>query len=178
MIARIEAALVRIMEIALVFLMAGMVVMVFVNVVLRYGFNTGIDFSEEMSRYFFVWLVFTGAVLTFRDNGHLGVEVVVKQFGRRGRLGFMLITNIIIVICMAVLFYGTWLQHPINATIASPITGLALSWVNGIAYLTSAGIGFIALVRIGRILAGTMSEAEVNHFAGEYDEAEIAARST
>ena len=40
----------------LVLLLAGMVVMVFGNVVLRYGFNSGAElFSEEMSRYMFVW---------------------------------------------------------------------------------------------------------------------------
>ena len=40
----------RLLDWLLVILLAGMTGMVFVNVVLRYGFGSGIDVSEEMSR--------------------------------------------------------------------------------------------------------------------------------
>lgn len=53
----------RPLEFAIVALLVAMVVMVFGNVVLRYGFNSGIVISEEVSRYFFVWLTFIGAVI-------------------------------------------------------------------------------------------------------------------
>ncbi|MEO5883317.1 MAG: TRAP transporter small permease subunit, partial [Caldimonas sp.] len=44
-------------------MLATMVVLVFGNVVLRYGFNSGITASEELSRFLFVWLTFMGAVV-------------------------------------------------------------------------------------------------------------------
>jgi len=44
-------------------LLAGMVVLVFGNVVLRYAFNSGIPVSEELARWFFVWMVFLGAIV-------------------------------------------------------------------------------------------------------------------
>lgn len=47
--------LIRAIEAVLVVLLASMAIMVFTNVVLRYGFNKGINISEEVSRYFFVW---------------------------------------------------------------------------------------------------------------------------
>jgi TRAP-type transport system small permease protein len=177
-LARLEAVVLRVVELVLVLLLAGMVAMVFTNVVLRYGFNLNLVFSEEMSRYFFVWLTFIGAVLTFREHGHIGVEALVKRFGRTGRLGFMLVTNLIILGCMGILFYGTWLQHPLNASMRAPISGLSMIWVYGVAYFTAAGIALIALSRVVRILTGRMSDSEIRHFAGEYDEAELAARST
>lgn len=177
-IARLELAAVRVVELLLVLLLAGMVAMVFVNVVLRYVFNLNLPFSEEMSRYFFVWLTFVGAVLTFREHGHIGVEAVVRLLGRRGRLALMLATNVIIVLCMVILFLGTLRQHPINATMFAPISRIPMIWVFGIAYFTAIGIGLIAVVRIIRILAGRMSDAEIRHFAGEYDEVELASRST
>lgn len=61
----------------LVFLLAGMAIMVFVNVILRYAANSGLTVSEELARYFFVWVSFLGAVLTFRENSHLGIETLV-----------------------------------------------------------------------------------------------------
>src|SRR3546814_18358001 len=80
------------LEALLVALLFGMVVMVFGNVVLRYGFNSGLTVSEELSRYFFVWLTFVGAVVTFHENAHLGVETLVRRFGPRGRLICMVLS--------------------------------------------------------------------------------------
>jgi len=50
----------RILETILVALLAGMAIMVFVNVVMRYTMNSGINVSEELARYFFVWITFIG----------------------------------------------------------------------------------------------------------------------
>ena len=50
--------------------------MVFGNVVLRYAFNSGIAVSEELSRFFFVWLTFIGAIVAMRDGAHLGMDTL------------------------------------------------------------------------------------------------------
>src|SRR5215510_14437225 len=56
-------------------LMAGclgvMAVAVFVNVVLRYGFGSGIVASEELSRLLFVWMVFIGATAAYPAGEHM-----------------------------------------------------------------------------------------------------------
>src|SRR3712207_9149289 len=62
-----------------------MVVMVFANVVLRYGFGSGITMSEEISRFLFVWLIFLGSVPVMRQHGHLGVEMLVGKLSPAGR---------------------------------------------------------------------------------------------
>lgn len=161
----------RALELLLVLLLAAMVVMVFGNVVLRYGFNRGITVSEEMSRYFFVWLTFIGAVVTFREGAHLGVESLVKTFGRHGRLICMVASDLIILLCMAVFFWGTWKQAPINASMVAPVVGLSMIWIYGIGFFTSLGIGAIVLVRLVRALTGRITEAEIAAFAGETPEA-------
>ena len=53
----------KILEIIVVALLAAMAVMVFTNVVLRYATHISITTAEELSRYFFVWVTFLGAVL-------------------------------------------------------------------------------------------------------------------
>lgn len=168
--------LIRLIEVAMVILLGGMAVMVFTNVVLRYGFNTGINFSEEAARYFFVWLTFIGAVITFRENAHLGVETLVRLFGRQGRVICMLLTNLMIIFCMAVLFRGTWLQAPINASMVAPVTGMPMIWIFGVTFFTSIGMGLIALVRVIRILTGKVTEEEIAAFVGDFDEIDVAGR--
>ncbi len=155
----------------MVVLLAGMVVMVFGNVVLRYGFNSGIVVSEELSRYFFVWLTFIGAVVTFRESAHLGVETLVQRFSRKGRLVCMVASDLIILLCMAVLFWGTWKQSAINASMDAPVVGISMIWIYGIGFFTSIGIGALVLVRLARTATGRITDAEIAAFAGEGAEA-------
>ena len=172
-IRRIERLAVRVTEAVLVLLLAGMVVMVFTNVVLRYGFNSGLNISEEMSRYFFVWLTFIGAILAFRDHAHVGVETFVRLLGTRGRIVCVAISNAVILACMVVLVWGTWRQHDINASMTAPVVGLSMIWVFGVTYVTGAMIGLIAAIRLGLALTGRVSAAEMARITGEYDPAEV-----
>ncbi len=174
---RLAQGLNRLMEWALIGLLAGMAAMVLLNVILRYVFNSGLTFSEEMSRYLFVWLTFIGAVLTFGENAHLGMETVVRRFGRSGRLICMALSNVIVLICAAVMFWGTALQHDINASMVAPVVGLPMIWVFGVGYFTALGVGVIATVRLWRILTGTMNDDEIARFAGEWDVADGPPRS-
>lgn len=157
----------RALEFLMVLLLAGMVLMVFGNVVLRYGFNSGITVSEELSRYFFILLTFIGAVVTFRDNAHLGVESLVARFGRGGRLICLILTDIIILLCCAVFFWGTWMQSAINASNVAPVTGISMIWIFGVGYFTSLGIGALALIRLVRAVTGRITDDEIAMFAGE-----------
>ena len=67
----------KLLKVVIAFFLAVMVVMVFGNVVLRYGFNSGITVSEELSRWSLVWLVFLGAIVALREHQHLGVDSLV-----------------------------------------------------------------------------------------------------
>ncbi len=156
----------------MVLLLACMVVMVFGNVVLRYLFDTGIDVSEELSRFFFVWLTFIGAVVVGRENAHLGVETLVARLGVNGRKACMVLSDIFVIICCAVFFWGTWLQAEINATNYAPITEISMLWIYGVGYFTSLGLGIMALIRIARVLTGRISERELRAFAGDYSDDE------
>lgn len=162
----------KILEGLMVLLLAGMVIMVFGNVVLRYLFDTGIDISEELSRFFFVWLTFLGAVVVGRENAHLGVETLVARLGESGRKVCMVLSDIFVIICCAVFFWGTWLQAEINATNYAPITEISMLWIYGIGYFTSLGLGLIALYRILRVVTGRLSERELRAFAGDYSDDE------
>ncbi len=157
----------RFLELLLILLLSGMAIMVFVNVVMRYGFNSGLNVSEEMSRYFFVWLTFIGAVVAFREHSHLGIETLVMFLSRRGRIICMVLSNLVIITCSAIFFWGTWKQFPINASMAAPVTGMSMIWVYGIGLFTGAGMVLIALERLVRLVTGRVTDEEISAFAGE-----------
>ncbi|QDY71580.1 TRAP transporter small permease [Qingshengfaniella alkalisoli] len=158
----------RFLELLLVLLLSGMVVMVFLNVVLRYGFNSGVTVSEELSRYFFVWLTFIGAVVTFREGSHLGIETLVSRLSRKGRITCMILVNVLIMLVSAIFFLGTWKQLPINATMHAPVSGLRMSWVFGVGMFTGGMMFLIAAERLFRIVTGRVTDDEISAFAGEH----------
>lgn len=165
------------LNLVLVLLLAAMIVMVFGNAALRklsdYGlvlFGGGIQVSEELSRVFFVWLIFIGAVVVTRENGHLGVETLVAALGARGRAVCMGITDALVVACCAVLFWGTWRQAPIHVGNIAPITGMSMIWVYGFGFVASLGIGGLSLLRLVRVATGRVGAAELARFAGQYDD--------
>ena len=159
----------KFLELLLVLCMAAMVVMVFGNVVLRYLFDSGIDVSEELSRYVFVWLTFIGAVVVARENAHMGVETLVARFGPAGRKVCMGLSDALVLGCCAIFFWGTWKQAPLNASNTAPITGLSMIWVYGMGFFTSVGIGVMTAQRLVRLLSGRLAPGELEAFAGEMD---------
>jgi len=171
-LAQIEERFFRFLERLMVFLLSGMVLMVFGNVVLRWTVDSGIDVSEEMSRFFFVWLTFIGAVVVMREHAHLGVVAFVARLGNRGRLACMVASDLLILLCCAVFFWGTWQQSGINATNIAPVSGISMLWVFGVGYFTAVAIGVMVAVRLLRALRGGITERELAIFAGAFEDAE------
>lgn len=163
----IIAIIFRVLNIVIALLLAAMVLMVFGNVVLRYAFNSGLSWSEEMSRFCFVWLTFIGTVVTYREHSHLGVETLVIRLDRRGRQVCLFLTNVLVLICASIFFWGTWQQAGINASMSSPVTRISMIWIFGIGFVAAGGIGLIALLRIFAQLRGKLTDQELARFAGE-----------
>jgi TRAP-type C4-dicarboxylate transport system permease small subunit len=167
---RISRIFFQFLDILLGLLLAIMALMVFVNVVMRYTMNSGLPLSDELSRFAFVWLTFIGAVVVYHHRQHMGMETVVAQFSRRGRLVLMGLSDLLILGCAGVLTYGTWKQLPINASMSAPVSGLSMAWVYGIGLFTGAAIIVITLERLFRLVTGRITEAEIRGFGGEMDD--------
>jgi TRAP-type C4-dicarboxylate transport system permease small subunit len=168
--AEIEKWFFKGLETLLVMLLAGMVVMVFGNVMLRWFADSGLTFSEEMSRFFFVWLTFIGAVVVMRENAHLGVDALVRVLGPRGRLICMITSDLIVLGCCILFFWGTWRMAPFNYTNIAPVTGINMLWVFGVGFFTSIGIGCMVLARLLRALTLNLRPGELDAFAGIFPE--------
>jgi len=69
---------------SLVVLIAGIIVaIVTAEVTLRYLFSHSMIFTEELSRYLMVWIVFLGSALAIRDGSHIHIQILVKRLGPR-----------------------------------------------------------------------------------------------
>ena len=64
-------------EYALFLLVAGMVAIVFAQVIFRFVLRASLPWSEEAARYIMAWISMLGAGIGIRRKGHIGVEAVV-----------------------------------------------------------------------------------------------------
>ena len=157
----IQRLVVTSLERLLMSLLALMVILVFGNVVLRYGFNLGITFSEEVSRFLFIWVVFIGSILTLRDHGHLGVHMLTKRLPLGGKKVCKLISDVITLACCVLITYGGWQVVRFEITNIAPISGIPLGAVFSACIVCSVGMGILLVDSIYRLLTGRMSEQEM-----------------
>jgi TRAP-type transport system small permease protein len=158
---RIVEGYFQLLKIAIVLCLALMVVLVFGNVVLRYAFNLGITVSEEVSRFLFVWLTFLGAIIAFREHGHLGVDMVVSRLPATGKKACLIVSQVLMLYVTWLFLQGSWQQTLINMSVKSPSAGISMGLFYGVGVLFSVSAGLIILHDLYRVLTGKMSEDEL-----------------
>ena len=151
----------RLLEFTLVACMVVMFVLVFINVMMRLLFNSGIDLSEELPRFAFVWMCFVGAVVGMRRHSHLGVDMVVAALPLLGRKICWGISQAIMTVCSGYMLYGTYLQHDIIEKNASAVMQISMLYVYGISYMAGAAIIIICLTNLVRLALGQVEDHEL-----------------
>lgn len=170
---RVAGAYFKLIELVLVLCLGAMVVMVLGNVVLRYGFNSGITVSEELSRFLFVWLVFLGAVTGMRENAHLGVDMLVRKLPVLGRKICLALSEGLMLMCCVLFFWGTWQQHAINVDNLAPVTELSMEWVFGVAYVSAGSMALLIVGKLWRLFTGRIAEDELIQVAESEEQAVV-----
>ncbi|NVF12247.1 TRAP transporter small permease [Anaerococcus sp. AGMB00486] len=157
-------------DILLGIMMGIMVAFVFLNVVLRFIFNTGLASSEEISRYTFVFMTFIGAIVAMRENEHLSVDMLVKRFSRRGQLISFIIVNLIIIAMMIILSLGSIKMVIQSSGARTAVLGIPFSFLYSICIVSAVLIGVIA---IEKIYTAIINPDEIDFCEDDYIEKEF-----
>lgn len=151
----------RLLDALIAAALACMVVLVFGNVVLRYGFNSGITVSEEVSRWLFLWMTFLGAVVALKEHAHLGSDTLVSRLPRLGKRICLIAGQFLMLYITWLVFKGSLDQTRINWDASAPVTGLPLAivYASGVVFAVSAAV---LLVRESwRALLGRVRDEEL-----------------
>jgi len=151
----------RAIDLIMALLLTGMIVLVFVNVVMRYGFSSGLRVSIELSRLWFVWVVMLGAAVVLRRGEHLQLSEFSEAMMPRFVPILRRICWAVVLFAVLMLFLGAWRQTLANWNNISQLTGLpsGLLYLSGV--VSALLMGAVALVRIfgpDRPPAGTRPE--------------------
>jgi TRAP-type C4-dicarboxylate transport system permease small subunit len=141
--------------------LALMVAMVFGNVVLRYGFNSGITVSEELSRWLFVWMTFLGAVVAMRRHAHLGTDTVVARLPLAGKKVCFVLAHLLMLAMCWLMAQGGWQQTVINWGTTSAVMEISMGWFYASGVVFAALGGLIVLIELIKLFTGRISEREL-----------------
>jgi TRAP-type C4-dicarboxylate transport system permease small subunit len=151
----------KVLETLIAVCLAVMVLLVFGNVVLRYGFNSGISVSEEMSRWLFVWLTFLGGIVALREHAHLGTEMLVAHLGPTGKKVCLVIGYALMLMICWLIFQGALEQTKINWDVSAPSSGASMAWFYAVGLVFSVSCAVILLNDLFKLLTGRATEADL-----------------
>ncbi len=75
------------------------------NVIMRFVFNAPIAISGELSRYLFVSITYLGAILAFRENSHIGLDIIIENFSEGMKKILHIIDRIFVAVFLFVFSY-------------------------------------------------------------------------
>ena len=150
----------RFLTAVIVALLAAMVVLVFGNVVLRYAANSGITVSEELSRWFFVWMTFLGAVVGLHERAHLGTDLLISRLGPSGKRVCLLISQLLTLGVTWLIFQGSLAQARISWDVEAPVSGLSMAWLSGVGAVFAVLTAPMLLLDLWRTITNQVTAAE------------------
>jgi C4-dicarboxylate transporter DctQ subunit len=95
-------------ETAIALLLGLMTLITFVNVVLRYVFNTGLIWGLEAVTFLFAWLVLFGVSYTVKVTAQLGVDAAINLFSLPVRRVLALVAGAVCIAYAGLVFKGAW----------------------------------------------------------------------
>lgn len=125
-----------------------MVLFVFMNVVLRTCFNSGLTWSEELSRYLFVFVTYVGAISAMRVNAHLGVDTLISRVPRPLQMVMYVVSQLVIAALMCILVHGSGKMVLQNTESRTAALGISYALLYSVGIITGVSIAAMAAANI------------------------------
>ena len=149
----------RSIDAAAIVAFTGIFLCVFLQVILRYVFNSPMTWSEELARYLFIWCAFLGWIIASRRNSHLTMNFAVTRMPPRAQVG------IAAVMQLATLLFA-WILGTSGAKLVAnnwDVENVAVPFNLGVVYLiepvAAVAIAVYALLMLADALRGWRSSA-------------------
>lgn len=150
------------------FSLVAMLLLLTYQVILRYVFTKSNAWSEELARYFFIWLIFISTSYAERENAHIRIESLQKVFPKALRQWVALLGQVILLVfCLVMLKIS--LEYTLKV-IQTKQVSLGLKLNMGYVYAAIPTGYFLLCVRIaGNVLMKKHIPAPQAEHAGEDD---------
>jgi C4-dicarboxylate transporter DctQ subunit len=150
-------------------LLVSMTLLVFAEVIARFGFNAGIHWAQEVTLLLAAWFVLFGASYGVKVGAHIGVDVFVKMLPEGTHRFITLVAVGLCLVYCGLFLYGSWIYLSKMKMIGIELEDLPVpKWIP----MTILVIGFVLLI-IRFLQLGwkvITNQADGFHFADEAEE--------
>lgn len=150
-------------------LLVSMTLLVFAEVIARFGFNAGIHWAQEVTLLLAAWFVLFGASYGVKVGAHIGVDVFVKLLPQGTHRFITLIAVGLCLVYCGLFLYGSWIYISKMKMIGIEMEDLPVpKWMP----MTILIIGFVLLI-VRFLQLGwkvVTNQADGFHFADEAEE--------
>jgi len=117
--------------------------LVFADVIMRFVFNSGFLWSQELTLHMSAWFVLFGASYGLKVGSHIGMDAFVKLFPQIGQRVLTAIAIVLALIYCGLILYGSWIYLKKMKMIGIELTDLPIPvWVaHGMLF-----VGFVFIV--------------------------------
>jgi len=115
---------------------------VIINVILRYGFRSGLFWVEEVATTAFIWSIFVGAAAVYKRKMHIGIDLVTRLFPEAGHRLIVVIIDVMMITINSYVCYLSVLIIQSNRLKTTPVLNIPALYVN---MAITVGFGLITL---------------------------------
>lgn len=124
---------------------------VILQVSFRFILQNPLPWPEELSRIFFIYLVFIGAAEASRERSHIAIDVMdVFRLSDRTDRYLDIVRNVLVLIVLAITGYGAYQIIPIGYNMYLPATDLPMSVMSAPVLVGSILMFIWTAIHLGR----------------------------
>jgi TRAP-type C4-dicarboxylate transport system permease small subunit len=91
---RVDGAIERVEQTLLVSFLGFIILLAFLQIILRNFLSTGLDWGDSLVRNLVLWIGFIGATLATKEGKHINIDVVSRGLPSLGKKGIALIIHL------------------------------------------------------------------------------------
>lgn len=129
-------------------MMALLTIVVSYEVVSRYIFNYPVKQTGELVAIFFPWMIFLGAVLVTKDNGHFVISYFRNFLPKKAQVISLFITKLIMLYFSIYMILGSLQLAEISAAQQLPVLSIPKSWLHYSVTVSFIGITLVILYQL------------------------------
>ena len=130
-----------------------MVLIVFVNVVLRKFFHSGISFTEEALRYLFIWMSWLGIVAAYKTNSHIRVTLLSEKLPGKAQAALALAMNAAMLYALWFCTHGGFVYMEANSGTYGELVKIPYYMIIFSVIFACLGMGILILCEMARQIA-------------------------
>jgi TRAP-type C4-dicarboxylate transport system permease small subunit len=138
-------------ETVVALILALMVFVVFIEVVMRYVFNSSITSSEELSRILFIWMVFIGVILMLAKNRHVAFDAIQEASPPPLKRVMQILTTAGICVASFILMVYGYYYSEQNFAWPSPGLLIPFGYISLVLPVSGAGMLIVGVSKLVRL---------------------------